>query len=235
MTAAGVGQVIEHAKTPWNDALVVARGEERTLEVAGALYAAYHPRRWFHGFYWDMLAAVALGHARSNPRVLMIGLGGGTALRAIRKLLPGADLTAVEIDPVMVSVAQRHFGFNDVKARVIVGDGYTHVDEVAGGEPAGRYDVILDDAFIAGDETLRVEAATQGLVLRLARGLKPGGTLAVNMFADGVTDETRRAFDRGFQLVPALGGNVILGHALHVDAVMAAAERVQNIANAELA
>lgn len=239
MSGVPVGHVVAHVQTQWNDALITMYrgGKEYRMEVDGAVYAIYGgPKRKFHGYYWDMLAAVPLGHARAKApglRVLMIGLGGGTALHAIRALLPEADLTVVEIDPEIVDVARKFFAVDDARAKILVGDGYAHVDA-----NQGVYDVILDDAFLAPKEVTRVEM-TAALVSKLRRSLRVDGIMAVNVMPAGL-EEAQRVFSLwpgAFQLLPALGGNSVLGVAPSFggpEAVMHAAERVQAIANAEI-
>ena len=56
-----------------------------------------------------MMAALYLNP--SPQRVLIIGLGGGTLPGALQKILPAARIDAVEIDPAVVRVAGKYFGF----------------------------------------------------------------------------------------------------------------------------
>src|SRR5699024_1890025 len=50
--------------------------------------------------------------AKPDPHsVLIIGLGGATLPVALRKVLPDAEIHSVEIDPAVVRVAQRYFGY----------------------------------------------------------------------------------------------------------------------------
>jgi spermidine synthase len=41
---------------------------------------------------------------------LILGLGGGTVTRIIRKFLPGAKITGVDIDPLIVELGKKHLG-----------------------------------------------------------------------------------------------------------------------------
>lgn len=52
--------------------------------------------------------------------VLLLGLGGGSVIKYLRRRYPSARLTAVEIDPVMIDIARKHFRIEKVKNLKIV-------------------------------------------------------------------------------------------------------------------
>jgi len=52
--------------------------------------------------------------------ILVLGLGGGSALFWLRRRFPAARLTAVEIDPVMVEVAKKDFHVDRIKDLTII-------------------------------------------------------------------------------------------------------------------
>lgn len=109
--------------------------------------------------------------------VLMIGLGGGSLAKFIRRKLPETRVTAVEIDPRIIAVARSQFELppDDATLTVIEGDGALYVRQ----HPASA-DVILLDGFDAGNQ---VEAlATESFYTACRRALKPGGVLVVNLW-----------------------------------------------------
>ena len=216
--ASSVRRVLLRVKTPFNHASVVARGRSRHLEVEGATYASYHPERRFWGYAWDALAASVLhhpaaAHGGKDLRVLLIGLGGGTALHALNVLVPQARLTTAEIDPVLVDITRDHFCLENTAADVVVGDGYAHVDA-----SPGTYDVILDDAFLAHGDAARTQDVSRALIARLRAGLRPGGMVVCNVFSDAgsraaltrAREQFSQAFPVSFELAPPLGHNAIL-------------------------
>jgi SAM-dependent methyltransferase len=211
-------RVLTRVATPFNNAALVARGRSRHLEVNGATYASYHPVRRFFGYSWDALAMAPLFHPRAagggqGLQVLMVGVGGGTSLHALRLLLPAARLVAYEIDDALLHACLRPFNLEATGADLRVGDGYAHVDL-----HPGSYDVILDDAFLATAEATRARDLGLGLVARLRHGLRPGGLLACNLFTDGpnalaqanARESFRHAFSHAFELCPPKGANAIL-------------------------
>jgi spermidine synthase len=132
---------------------------------------------------WDLELAYTramMGFLLFQPApqdVLMIGLGGGSLAKFIRRHRPQTRITAVEIDPRVISAARSHFELpgNDATLNVIEGDGALYVRQ----HPASA-DVILLDGFDAGNQ---VEAlATQTFYAACRRVLRPDGVLVANLW-----------------------------------------------------
>jgi len=132
---------------------------------------------------WDLELAYTramMGFLMFNPMpqdVLMIGLGGGSLAKFIRKQRPQTHVIAVEIDPRVVAAARTHFELppDDATLSVVEADGAVYVRQ-----HPGSADVILLDGFDAGNQ---VEAlATQTFYAACRRVLKPGGILVVNLW-----------------------------------------------------
>jgi len=114
----------------------------------------------------------------STPQeVLMIGLGGGSLAKFLRRQRPQTRITAVEIDPRVIAAARAHFELppDDATLAVVEADGALYMRQ-----HAGSADVILLDGFDAGNQ---VEAlATQTFYAACRRALRPGGVLVVNLW-----------------------------------------------------
>lgn len=126
--------------------------------------------------YTRAMMAYLLLHA-SPDAVLMIGLGGGSLAKYIRKFRPQTQITAVEIDDRIIAAARVHFGLalDDDTLQVIHGDGAAYVKK----HPAST-DVILLDGFDHGNQ---VEAlATEAFYAACRRALRPQGVLVVNLW-----------------------------------------------------
>lgn len=132
---------------------------------------------------WDLELAYTramMGFLMFNPMpqaVLMIGLGGGSLAKFIRKQRPQTHITAVEVDPRVIAAARTHFELppDDEALTVVEADGALYVRQ-----HPGCADVILLDGFDAGNQ---VEAlATQTFYAACRRALRPGGVLVVNLW-----------------------------------------------------
>ena len=137
-----------------------------------------HPDRLVMNYPKMMLGALFV-----NPRpqsVLIIGLGGGTIPRILRQLLPDTRIDVVEIDPAVVRVAGRYFGFTaSDKTRVIESDGRVYVKRALRGTQ--RYDLIMLDAF--DHEYIPEHLLTQEFLAEVKALLTPNGVLTANTFS----------------------------------------------------
>src|SRR6266705_5614770 len=92
------------------------------------------------------VALVGLALCEGPHRILVVGLGGGTLPTFLRKHYPSAAIDVAEIDPDVVDVAKKFFGFReDERMRAHVGDGRRFIENV----PQPYYDIIYLDAFDA--------------------------------------------------------------------------------------
>ena len=125
-----------------------------------------------------LVASLALAPRRT--RFLVVGLGGGTVPSFLRAKVPGAGVTAVELDPAVVRLASRFFGLReDERLRVVVADGARYVRRACG------FDVIVLDAF-AGD-TLPEALSSTAFFAAVRRALAPGGTAIANAWSGRLT------------------------------------------------
>ena len=74
-------------------------------------------------------------------KCLILGLGGGTAAKFIRKYWPEARITGVEIDPAMIELGRKYLDLKDVQIKMQ--DAYNF--------DAGGYDLVVVDLY-CGDK-----------------------------------------------------------------------------------
>ena len=115
-------------------------------------------------------------------RVLIVGLGGGAMVRFLTHHEPQVQIDAVEIDPVVVRLADEYFGVRSGgNVRVHTADAVAFVESTA-----DRYDLILMDAFLrpsSDTDTTGVPTRLKTLAFleRLKRALSPRGVVAFNV------------------------------------------------------
>ena len=78
--------------------------------------------------------------------LLILGLGGGTAAKVIKKLWPDAEITGVEIDPIMIELGKKYLNLDLDLNSIYIGDAERSIRRTK-----VRYDLILVDMYL-GDK-----------------------------------------------------------------------------------
>jgi spermidine synthase len=145
-------------------------------------------------------------------RIMIVGLGGGTLPSFLRKHYPHATIDAVDIDPDVVYVAKKFFGFReDDQMHAFVGDGREFVERFR--QP---YDVIFLDAF--SSDSVPPHLTTQEFLRAVRRALKPNGVVVGNIWSrysnplyDSMVRTYQEVFDELYILdVPGAGNKILL-------------------------
>ncbi len=157
------------------------------------------------------VALIGLALSEEPRRILVVGLGGGTLPMFLRKYYPNAVIDAVEIDPEVVDVAKKFFGFReDELMNAHVGDGRQFIEKLR--QP---YDVIFLDAF--GSNSIPAHLTTQEFLQAVRRAVAPSGVVVGNLWGrvvnplyDSMVRTYREVFDELFVLDAPGSGNRIL-------------------------
>lgn len=128
--------------------------------------------------YAYLLEHLPLAVKPDARNALFVGLGPGAVVSAYQRRGVAADV--VDIDPLVVTMAERHFGFRPTRP-VIVDDGRTVLRQ-----STRRYDVIAMDVF-NGDITPGHLLSREAVELVKAR-LEPGGVYAMNLIGSFAPD-----------------------------------------------
>jgi len=79
-------------------------------------------------------------------RVLIIGLGGGSAQRAFEHYYPNVKIQTAELDPLVLRIARSYFQFEESeRQRVFIEDGRLFLRR-----STDKYDLIILDAYVQG-------------------------------------------------------------------------------------
>lgn len=152
------------------------------LRVDGTLASVQRHDGQITGPVWYALVAPLLALAPRRPRrVLILGLGAGSAAQLVRRFAPRAQIVGVELDHDVVAAARAHFGLDALGVDVRLDD----AREVLAREHR-HFDYILEDVFVGTNRSLRKPAGWPRPVLDLAiERLSPGGVLAINTIHEG--------------------------------------------------
>lgn len=135
---------IVHAQRSEYQAIVIFDTEDhgRVLTLDGLVMTSESDEFMYH----EMLVHVPL-FTHPEPRtVLIIGGGDGGSLREVLKHESVRQAVLVEIDEMVIQAAREYLpgtssGFDDPRARIVIGEGHAHVKE-----HPGRYDAIIIDS-----------------------------------------------------------------------------------------
>jgi len=158
-------------------------GRERLLLINDEAHSLYFTRGGWGEVrreYWGSLARPAFGYP-VHPSVLMLGLGGGSALRLMRETLRPGAVTVVELDPVIISTAREYFALDYFDGlSVIEGDAMEFMARAKAG--GSLFDVLVDDVYFTVT-SLKSPPGTEILSTMLSL-VRPGGTLILNRPVD---------------------------------------------------
>jgi spermidine synthase len=130
-------------------------------------------------------AAAGLAFVDGRRRALVVGLGGGAFPMLLARRFPGMAVHAVDVDPVVVSVARRFFGLRPGRRLAV-----TVKDAAAflAADPT-RWDFVLLDAY--GPGGIPDHLTTPRFFARVRARLAPGGAAVINVAADSDDTESR--------------------------------------------
>ena len=135
-----------------------------------------HPDRLMLAYTRKMMLFLLFN--RAPARVLLLGLGGGSLAKFCYRHLPGADITAVEVNSDVIALREAFsIPADDGRFRVICANGADYVARLSRSE-----DVILADA--CDSEGVAPELDAIEFYQNARRSLSKGGMFVTNMCGD---------------------------------------------------
>jgi spermidine synthase len=113
---------------------------------------------------------------KNQAEFLMLGVGGGTAIHQLNKLIEPKQIVGIEINPVHLQVAREYFGLNADNIQLVEADAFSWVDK-----NQRKFDVIVDDLFVdAPDDPVRPFEPNRSWLKKLGSRLTRQGLLIQN-------------------------------------------------------
>lgn len=171
---------------------------------------------------------IALAYPEKLSSFLMIGMGGGSTSWYVHESLPNAKVTAIELDPEIVRLAEKYYGLKPApRFNIVTRDGRLHIlrDKT-------KHDCIFIDAYRG--PFVPFHLMTKEFFTLVKKRLTKGGVVAQNiepttMLYDRTIATLAKVFDQ--VEVYSAGSNVVAiaydGKAKPIEAVIKQAEERQ--------
>ena len=118
-------------------------GRSIRLYTNGAFHTQWHPRQVFQGAVWDLLSLPALLCRLPPKNFLVLGVGGGTVLHQLHKIIGWQRAQGIEIDPHHLRLARTFFDLQYPNLELICADAVNYIES-----QTTRFDCLIDDIFL---------------------------------------------------------------------------------------
>ncbi len=193
------GRLIAVQQSPYAEIRVVDFEDRRYLLIDGGVHTIVDPSTFESHFPYTAVLGL-IDHFMDEPgELLLIGLGGGSVAKDFSAR--GWRVEAVEIDPVVISMARRHFGLDESDGAFFEAEGKAFLRQAS-----KLYDLIVMDAF--GSSSIPFHLVTVESFELIASKLARGGIFALNLESGGwegkIVSSLAQTLDRVFENVTVL-------------------------------
>lgn len=199
--ATGDERVIYQRDTQYHRLYVTEDGLERHLRFDRSHQSAMYLGDPFEtSFKYPKYLHLAVAIKPDAEKILVVGLGGGSAVKRYWRDYPKTTIDVAEIDPVVVEVADRYFEMpKDQRIRVEAEDGRRFLKN-----SKETYDIIIMDAYYA--DALPTHLTTEEFFREAKAHLAPGGVLVYNVIS-AVEGDRSRLFRSMYKTVSGVWDN----------------------------
>lgn len=133
--------IMDKFKSDFNSEIFVKEFFGRKyIEVGGLMQTGKVPEKLFRSGFTKLLQNK---DHKVIKKILILGVGGGTLIKILKERFPESYLVAVDIDPVMIQLAKKHFDLDSYSnTKIIIGDVFSSKTKMG-----NKYDLIVVDLF----------------------------------------------------------------------------------------
>lgn len=114
-----------------------------------------------------------------NPKVLILGLGAGTAAKLVTDIWKNSKVIGIELDPAVIDLAKKYFKLNEIQnLKVIKADAIKWVYRKAKDKSKTKFDLILVDMYIGSKPSAKT--SSQSFFLSLEKLISNKGVILFN-------------------------------------------------------
>ena len=218
-------KVIEKGRPPNQIRMLMYNGITFSTIKNGSIYT---------NSYWDYF--LPLPSIFREPKILILGLGGGTIPYQIESMYPNASIDAVEVDRDIIEISKK-FLQRELRARIIAADGYEYLNKID-----NTYSIIISDPYI--DDSMPEKFLSRKFVSCARSKLVNGGIFAVNFaishklsqMLEPFISEIEAEFGSCSRVIPLTvpGNNIIIASkGTETRAALRSAKRLEGCTEAE--
>lgn len=206
-------KILYKAESDFGPIWVYERGDYRCMNfveppasITQSCLLISKPKNLLHNYSKMMITTLFL---EDNPRkILMIGLGGGSMVKALNILVPNAKIDIVEINSALPPIAQEYFNLKvNSNNKIIIEDGFEFVKKT----PEKEYDIVLIDAF--DKDYIPPTLLTDEFMQNVKKVMKERGVVAINTFTESKYKDVESSLFKnnfGSYYNLAVGGNRVI-------------------------
>lgn len=156
-------------------------GNSIRLYTNGVFHSQYNPKMKNCNGIWDLLVLpLFLIDPGLIKRVLVLGVGGGAAIKMVQDYFDPDEIVGVELNPVHISIAKRFFKVNQKNVLLVEAEARQWTRDYTG----KGFDLIIEDLFteVKGEPARAIEFDSSWYNL-LKKHLLPTGLLVANFIS----------------------------------------------------
>lgn len=115
------------------------------------------------------------GRGFKVDNALILGLGGGSTAGLIKKYFKNANVTGVDLDPLMVELGKKYLGLSE-EVKIEIEDAFEYLKTLSSKSKPQKFDLVFIDLYV-GDKI--PEKFEKKVFLRAVKGVLKGGGVAV--------------------------------------------------------
>lgn len=184
--------VVEEVESEYNGTIQVVRDFSGVRILAGGVSQS----GWLVKSVWNSALRKIKQYLPEAGDVLILGLGGGSVAGLVQNYWSKANVTGVDIDPVMVDLGRKYLGLGNVaRLDVVIGDASRWVKKSA--KDKCSFNLILVDLYEGGE--MPKQFKTDKFIKDLVKICKKGGAITFNHLYSGGEREDAHAFEKALR------------------------------------
>jgi len=141
---------------------------------------------------------------KSVKTCLVLGLGGGGVVRAIKRFWPRVAIIGVEIDPIMIELGTKYMNLKDNRTKIVIGDAMKFVKQQI--EKKKKYDLVLVDMYVG--DTIPSKFVSPAFYTLIKKLLEKDGITVINRLYYGekrkLSDKTHQDLEKIFSEITSV-------------------------------